>query len=53
LILLEIPFFAFKSDRKWFQIVTFVGLPLFSPRLRPLYGAVVASWTTGRHFAHT
>lgn len=29
LILFEPPFFAFVSDRKWFQIVTFVGLPLF------------------------
>lgn len=28
-ILFELPFFAFNSDRKWFQIVIFVGLSLF------------------------
>jgi membrane protease YdiL (CAAX protease family) len=29
LILFEPPFFAFNSSNKWFQVATFVGLPLF------------------------
>ena len=29
LLLFEPPFFAFNSSSKWFQVATFVGLPLF------------------------
>jgi membrane protease YdiL (CAAX protease family) len=39
LLLFEPPFFAFNSTSKWFQIVTFIGLPLIFSGM-----AVLARW---------
>ena len=52
LLLFESTFFAFISASKWFQIVTFVGFPLFFSALAVLARRVGDSQHIGRHSAH-